>query len=56
VVVIVIVPSARVMARIATELSSHVVLTSDNPRSEDPMAILNEMRSGVRPMISTGCG
>ncbi len=36
-----------VMARIATELSSHVVLTSDNPRSEDPMAILNEMREGV---------
>lgn len=36
-----------VMARIATELSGHVVLTSDNPRSEDPMAILAEMRSGV---------
>jgi UDP-N-acetylmuramoyl-L-alanyl-D-glutamate--2,6-diaminopimelate ligase len=36
-----------VMARIATELSSHVVLTSDNPRSEEPMAILEEMRSGV---------
>lgn len=36
-----------VMARIATELSSQVVLTSDNPRSEDPMAILNEMRTGV---------
>lgn len=37
-----------IMARIATELSSHVVLTSDNPRSEDPMAILEEMRSGVQ--------
>ena len=36
-----------VMARIATELSGHVVLTSDNPRSEDPMAILQEMRTGV---------
>jgi UDP-N-acetylmuramoyl-L-alanyl-D-glutamate--2,6-diaminopimelate ligase len=36
-----------VMARIATELSSHVVLTSDNPRSEEPMAILEEMRTGV---------
>ena len=36
-----------VMARIAAELSSHVVLTSDNPRSEDPMAILNEMRTGI---------
>ncbi len=36
-----------VMARIAVELSGNVVLTSDNPRSEDPMAILNEMRAGV---------
>ncbi|MBX2979785.1 MAG: UDP-N-acetylmuramoyl-L-alanyl-D-glutamate--2,6-diaminopimelate ligase [Flavobacteriales bacterium] len=36
-----------VMARIAAELSGQVVLTSDNPRSEDPMAILNEMRTGL---------
>jgi UDP-N-acetylmuramoyl-L-alanyl-D-glutamate--2,6-diaminopimelate ligase len=36
-----------VMARIAAELSDRVVLTSDNPRSEDPMAILAEMRTGV---------
>ena len=37
-----------VMARIATEHSTHVVLTSDNPRTEEPMAILNEMRQGVQ--------
>jgi UDP-N-acetylmuramoyl-L-alanyl-D-glutamate--2,6-diaminopimelate ligase len=36
-----------IMARIAVELSDVVVMTSDNPRSEDPMAILNEMRAGV---------
>ena len=36
-----------VMAQIAANLSGHVVLTSDNPRSEDPMAILNEMRTGI---------
>ncbi|MBK7384894.1 MAG: UDP-N-acetylmuramoyl-L-alanyl-D-glutamate--2,6-diaminopimelate ligase [Flavobacteriales bacterium] len=36
-----------VMASIATELSSHIVLTSDNPRTEDPMTILNEMRTGI---------
>lgn len=38
-----------VMARIAAELSHCVVLTSDNPRSEDPMAILDEMRAGLMP-------
>ena len=37
-----------VMARIAADMSSQVVLTSDNPRSEDPMDILNEMRQGVQ--------
>ncbi|MEX1132100.1 MAG: UDP-N-acetylmuramoyl-L-alanyl-D-glutamate--2,6-diaminopimelate ligase [Flavobacteriales bacterium] len=36
-----------VMAAIAAELSGNVVLTSDNPRSEEPMDILNEMRSGL---------
>lgn len=36
-----------VMASIAAELSGSMVLTSDNPRSEDPMDILNEMRTGL---------
>ena len=35
------------MARIATAMSAMVVLTSDNPRSEEPMAIINEMRTGI---------
>ncbi|MCW5900245.1 MAG: UDP-N-acetylmuramoyl-L-alanyl-D-glutamate--2,6-diaminopimelate ligase [Flavobacteriales bacterium] len=35
------------MARIAAELSGHVVITSDNPRSEDPMTIIEEMRAGL---------
>ena len=35
------------MARIAAALSDLVVLTSDNPRSEDPNAILDEMRTGL---------
>lgn len=39
-----------VMAQIAAELSDRVILTSDNPRSEDPDAILNEMRSGLDPV------
>ncbi|MFN5912295.1 MAG: UDP-N-acetylmuramoyl-L-alanyl-D-glutamate--2,6-diaminopimelate ligase [Bacteroidota bacterium] len=35
------------MAAIACDLSDKVILTSDNPRSEDPDAIINEMMSGV---------
>lgn len=35
------------MARIASEMSSKVVFTSDNPRFEDPYEILKEMEKGV---------
>jgi UDP-N-acetylmuramoyl-L-alanyl-D-glutamate--2,6-diaminopimelate ligase len=35
------------MGRAAGEGSDFVVLTSDNPRSEDPMAIINEARVGL---------
>jgi UDP-N-acetylmuramoyl-L-alanyl-D-glutamate--2,6-diaminopimelate ligase len=35
------------MARLAAEQSDQVILTSDNPRSEDPNAILEEMWAGV---------
>ena len=35
------------MARAATDYSDRVILTSDNPRSEDPEAILDEMEKGV---------
>jgi len=36
-----------VMAEVACEYSDKVILTSDNPRSEDPMEILKDMQSGV---------
>jgi UDP-N-acetylmuramoyl-L-alanyl-D-glutamate--2,6-diaminopimelate ligase len=36
-----------IMAGIAVEYSDQVILTSDNPRSEDPDAIINEMQAGV---------
>ena len=36
-----------VMAKEAAELSDKVILTSDNPRSEDPMEILHEMEAGL---------
>ena len=36
-----------IMARIATSLSDKAILTSDNPRNEDPEAIIQEMETGV---------
>jgi UDP-N-acetylmuramoyl-L-alanyl-D-glutamate--2,6-diaminopimelate ligase len=36
-----------IMARIATELSDVIVITSDNPRNEDPQAIIDEIFTGV---------
>ncbi|HQZ23990.1 MAG TPA: UDP-N-acetylmuramoyl-L-alanyl-D-glutamate--2,6-diaminopimelate ligase [Flavobacterium sp.] len=38
-----------IMANIATELSDKTILTSDNPRNEDPEVIINEMEQGVEP-------
>jgi UDP-N-acetylmuramoyl-L-alanyl-D-glutamate--2,6-diaminopimelate ligase len=35
------------MGRIAADLADLAVLTSDNPRSEDPLAIIAEVRAGV---------
>ena len=36
-----------VMAGISTEMSDRVILTSDNPRSENPEEIIREMQQGV---------
>jgi UDP-N-acetylmuramoyl-L-alanyl-D-glutamate--2,6-diaminopimelate ligase len=35
------------MAKIAGELSTRLILTSDNPRTEDPEEIIREMKQGV---------
>ena len=36
-----------IMAQVACDLSTRVILTSDNPRSEDPNEILNDMEQGL---------
>lgn len=41
-----------VMGEIAGELADFCILTSDNPRNEDPMDILHAIEDGIRP---TGC-
>lgn len=37
------------MAHIASELSNQAIFTSDNPRTENPETILEEMEAGVAP-------
>ena len=39
-----------IMANIACKLSDKVILTSDNPRTENPGTILEEMQKGVEPI------
>ena len=36
-----------IMATIASEMSEQLILTSDNPRTEDPYSILNDMKNGL---------
>ena len=41
------------MATVAEREAQHVVLTSDNPRTENPVAILDQMRTGLqRPALA----
>nr|WP_157061778.1 UDP-N-acetylmuramoyl-L-alanyl-D-glutamate--2,6-diaminopimelate ligase [Alicyclobacillus ferrooxydans] len=41
-----------IMARIACDQSDLAILTSDNPRTEDPESILDDMEAGVRGTAS----
>ncbi|MBN8547632.1 MAG: UDP-N-acetylmuramoyl-L-alanyl-D-glutamate--2,6-diaminopimelate ligase [Ignavibacteria bacterium] len=37
-----------VMGKIASDMSTKAVITSDNPRDEDPIAIINEVTAGIQ--------
>lgn len=41
-----------VMGQVACQLSDRVILTADNPRSEDPGLIIEEMKSGLPPHLA----
>ncbi len=41
-----------IMGRIAAQYSDHVIITSDNPRTEDPFRILDEVEIGVKELTS----
>lgn len=36
------------MGQIATELADHVIITTDNPRNEEPMTIIQDILTGVK--------
>ena len=38
-----------IMGQIGVRLSDLAVITSDNPRTEDPLAIINDILKGVKP-------
>jgi UDP-N-acetylmuramoyl-L-alanyl-D-glutamate--2,6-diaminopimelate ligase len=35
------------MGKVAGQFADHVILTSDNPRTEDPRAIINDILAGL---------
>ena len=41
-----------IMAEIACKFSNRVILTSDNPRDENPLDILADMQRGVSPIVA----
>ena len=41
------------MGRVAARYSKHIIVTSDNPRFEDPDVIISEIMSGISNHPST---
>ena len=43
------------MGKVASELADRVVVTSDNPRSEDPQAIIDQVLGGIDAAFRDRC-
>lgn len=43
------------MAQVAAEIADRIVITSDNPRTEDPLAIIADIRAGVPADAADRC-
>ena len=41
-----------IMGKIAAQYSDHVIITSDNPRTEDPFKILDQVEEGVKNLTT----
>ncbi len=41
------------MAQVAQKLSDTIIVTSDNPRTEDPLQIINDIKAGFDPMLTS---
>ena len=39
------------MGRVAATYSDYTIITSDNPRTEEPLAIIKEIEKGVEPIV-----
>jgi UDP-N-acetylmuramoyl-L-alanyl-D-glutamate--2,6-diaminopimelate ligase len=42
-----------IMGSIAARLSDYTIITSDNPRSEDPVVIIEEIEAGIRDFVGS---
>ena len=44
------------MGRVVAQLSDFVILTSDNPRAEDPISIIREIETGIKQSVASSLG